>query len=132
MTTLSPPLIPGGSALYPPSAGLVLSPPLLDNAAGVIAPNVREKRKATWRVRVRPTRSVLDLYKGKRFVVEARHPSGRAITKGKEATRRRAFIKARAVVQPQTSPTAAAGAAYIEAALPPDIWRDLGYMNFLY
>lgn len=62
-------------------------------------------------LRIAPTRSVRDLYRNRKYVVEARFPGGRTIVKAKEATRGRAFRAALSAAAPQTSPTAAAGAS---------------------
>ena len=58
-------------------------------------------------LRITSSRNVLDIYRNRRFKLEARFPGGRTILKGKEATRARAFDKALSVARPQTSPTAA-------------------------
>jgi hypothetical protein len=60
------------------------------------------------RIVVRPTRSVRDIYRGRKYRVVARFPGGREIDKGFAETRRRAFVKARVANTPQTSPTAGA------------------------
>lgn len=62
-------------------------------------------------LKIARTRSVRDLYRNRKYVVEARFPSGRTIIKAKEATRGRAFRAALSAAAPQTSPTAAAGAS---------------------
>lgn len=55
---------------------------------------------------IRPTRSVRDLYRGRKYRIVARFPGGREIDRGYAETRQRAFKKALIVNRPQTSPTA--------------------------
>lgn len=61
---------------------------------------------------IRPTRSVRDIYRGRKYRVVARFPGGREIDKGYAETRQRAFAKARVVNRLQTSPTAGGGSGY--------------------
>lgn len=78
-------------------------------------------------LRIRRTRTVRDLYRGKRFVVEDRFPGGRAIVRAKEKTRPRAFKAALKIAQPQTSPTAGGG-SYSPPGEPPRL-RPIEVLN---
>ncbi len=61
-------------------------------------------------LRIVRSRSVRDIYRNRKYVVEARFPGGRTIVKAKTATKERAFRAALVAAAPQTSPTAAGGA----------------------
>jgi hypothetical protein len=83
---------------------------------------------------IRPTRSVRDIYHGRKYRVVARFPGGREIDRGYAETRPRAFKKALVVNRPQTSPTAGA-VNYDEAATPYDSytqWKLYGDNDILF
>lgn len=75
---------------------------------------------------IRPTRSIRDLRRRRRYTIVARFPGGREIVKAHAETRDRAFQKALVANRPQTSPTAGAGSNYIDSDSPlaaSELWK---------
>lgn len=64
------------------------------------------------RIVIRPTRSVRDLYRGRKYKIVARFPGGREIDKGFAQTRQRAFRQALVANAPSSSPTVNTGSGY--------------------
>lgn len=72
---------------------------------------------------IRPTRSVRDIYRRRKYKIVALFPGGREIDKGFAETRQRAFKKALTANRPQTSPTAGAGSTYAPGEPTRSNWR---------
>jgi len=119
---LAPATHTNNQTFYPPTLSLGITPGLFINSQTFFGNIAQERRPQRARTRIRRTRHVLDLYRNQHYVVETVHPSGRATTKAKAATRRRAFEKARKVARAQTSPTAAAGGAFTPDGVLPE-WQ---------
>jgi hypothetical protein len=116
---LAPNLFSDGDTLFAPAVGLNLKPTLYSDGDTLFAPTVafgggaaatQPLKKPVAIPRIVKTPNVLDLYRNRRYRVEARFPGGRTIVKAKAATRERAFEEARRAFAPQSSPTAGGGA----------------------